>query len=126
MTPPEVACTETVNTHGQKTPPAGSTTLPGAKGGQNEDGFYKLTGIDVIDGVVDIFVNGFGAYLTEDNLKITEAPGATPSEKKMGSSNGQAGAIVSHLTLNSDPVVTAVDDSGNKSEVTCFVPPLPK
>jgi len=126
LTPPKVVCTETVNPHGKTTPPAGSTTLPGSRGGQNEDGFYKLTGIDAIDGVVDIFVNGFGAYLNGDKLKITEAPGTTPNEKKMGSSNGQADAIVAHLTLNSDPTVLGVDDSGNEIKVTCFVPPPPK
>ena len=37
------ACTETTNPHGQTTPPAGSTTPPGPNGGQNDDGFYKLT-----------------------------------------------------------------------------------
>jgi hypothetical protein len=126
LTPPQISCTETVNPNGSKTPPAGSTTLPGAKGGQNEDGFYMLTGIDVIDKAVQIFVNGFGAYSSGDKLKITEAPGATPSEKKIGSTNGNASAIMSHLILNSDPVVTAVDASGNKSQVTCFVPPKPK
>jgi len=35
-------CNEIFNPHGQTTPPAGSTTLPGAKGGQNEDGFYQV------------------------------------------------------------------------------------
>ncbi|MBI5546617.1 MAG: hypothetical protein HY901_22265 [Deltaproteobacteria bacterium] len=35
-------CTEIFNPHGQTTPPAGSTTLPGAQGGQNEDGFYQV------------------------------------------------------------------------------------
>ena len=39
-------CVEYVNPHGQTTPPAGSTTLPGPNGGQNEDGFY-LIGSDV-------------------------------------------------------------------------------
>ena len=34
-------CAESVNPHGQTTPPAGSTTLPGPNGGQNEDGFYR-------------------------------------------------------------------------------------
>jgi hypothetical protein len=35
-------CPELWNPHGQTTPPAGSTTLPGAQGGQNEDGFYQV------------------------------------------------------------------------------------
>ena len=36
-------CTETTNPHGQNVPPAGSTTLPGPNGGQNEDGFYLIS-----------------------------------------------------------------------------------
>ena len=36
-TSPEVSCIETVNPSGKNIPPAGSTTLPGSKGGQNED-----------------------------------------------------------------------------------------
>ncbi|HEX2359465.1 MAG TPA: hypothetical protein VHH72_06585, partial [Solirubrobacterales bacterium] len=35
-------CEETVNPHGQNVPPAGSTTLPGPKGGINDDGFYEV------------------------------------------------------------------------------------
>lgn len=35
-------CPEIFNPHGQTTPPAGSTTLPGPNGGQNEDGFYQV------------------------------------------------------------------------------------
>jgi hypothetical protein len=38
----EAACWEIWNPHGQTTPPAGSTTLPGPNGGQNEDGFYQV------------------------------------------------------------------------------------
>jgi len=34
------SCTETVNPHGQNVPPAGSTTLPGPRGGINDDGFW--------------------------------------------------------------------------------------
>ncbi len=45
-TPPKIGCIETVNPHGKNIPPAGSTTLPGSKGGQNEDGFYELIGKD--------------------------------------------------------------------------------
>ena len=37
------SCVESVNPHGQNTPPAGSTTLPGPNGGQNDDGFYKIS-----------------------------------------------------------------------------------
>jgi hypothetical protein len=38
----DAACWELWNPHGQTTPPAGYTTLPGAFGGQNEDGFYQV------------------------------------------------------------------------------------
>ena len=37
---PKARCEETVNPHGKTVPPAGSSTLPGAKGGINEEGFY--------------------------------------------------------------------------------------
>lgn len=132
-TPPRVACVETVNPHGKTVPPAGKTTLPGAQGGQNEDGFYELLAKDNLPGLVHIFVTDatgagpFGAFLSGDKVKITEAPGAVPSSKPMGSSNGQAGAIVAHITLNSDALVFAVDAAGNQSApITCFVPPPPK
>jgi len=76
---------------------------------------------------IEIFVSGFGPFHVGDVVKVTEAPGATPSMKKIGSSNGQAGAVVAHLILNSDPCVTAVDTAGNTSQCTdCLVPPPPK
>lgn len=125
-TPPEVACIETVNPNGKKVPPAGSTTLPGTRGGQNEDGFYELLAKDNSGLPVLISVNGFGLFNSGDKIKVTEAPGAIPSQKKIGSTTGQAGAILWHLILNSDPVLTAVDTAGNKTTVSCLVPPPPK
>jgi len=130
--PPEVACIETVNPHGQRTPPAGSTTLPGPKGGQNEDGFYQLSAIDNVDPNPEIFVldNGsgtvFGPFCNGCNIKYTEDPDATPTSKKMGSSNGQADAIAAHIIGNGDPSIVAVDFAGNQSSTTCLVPPPPK
>lgn len=132
VTPPELECIETVNPHGMKVPPAGSSTLPGPKGGQNEDGFYELLGRDDVDETVEIFVTDttgagpFGPFDSGDKVKITEAPGATPSSKKIGSSNGKAGAIAAHITLNSDAIVVAVDAAGNTARTACFVPPKPK
>lgn len=126
QTPPVAACTETTNPHGKTTPPAGSTTLPGSHGGQNEDGFYLLSAEDGLDPSVEIFVNGFGPFVAGDKVKVTEAPGQTPEMKKMGSDNGQAGEISAHLILDSDPLLQAVDNAGNTTEVTCFVPPPPK
>ena len=128
----ELACTETVNPHGKTTPPAGSTTLPGSKGGQNEDGFYELS----LDGfprgsrlwVTDASGSGpFGPFSPGDKVKITEAPGATPSSKPMGSSNGQAAALAAHITLTGDALLFAVDPAGNRfGPVSCLVPPPPK
>jgi hypothetical protein len=44
-------CEEIFNPHGQTTPPAGSSTLPGAQGGQNEDGFYQVGACSTLDGI---------------------------------------------------------------------------
>ena len=116
-------CTETVNPHGQNVPPAGSTTLPGPNGGQNEDGFYQVGsdfGTDVI--LSDTDGNVFGTFASGTKVKYTEANGATPSVKKIGSQNGQAGAVDFHITGTGDLVVTTVDGHS----LTCFVPPPPK
>ncbi len=115
-------CKETVNPHGQNVPPAGSTTLPGPNGGQNDDGFYKVgsdTGRPVI--LSDTDGNVFGTFASGTRVKYTEANGAEPSVKKIGSENGQAGAVDFHITGTGDLVVTVEGRS-----VTCFVPPPPK
>lgn len=132
-TPPEASCVETVNPHGKKIPPAGSTTLPGSKGGKNEDGFYELLAVDNVNETLEIFVTDkygagpFGPFAPGDKVKITESPGATPKLKPMGSAKGQAGAISAHIMLNSDAIIYAIDTSGNESDnVSCFVPPPPK
>jgi hypothetical protein len=116
-------CTETVNPHGQNVPPAGSTTLPGPNGGQNEDGFYAV-GTDSGTAVIlsDTDGNVFGTFASGTKVKYTEANGATPSVKKIGSQNGQAGAVDFHITGTGDLVVTSVDGAS----LTCFVPPPPK
>jgi hypothetical protein len=131
--PPVVACTETTNPAGKTVPPAGSTTLPGPKGGQNEDGFYLLSAKDVApvpltpDPNPKIYVADSGStfvsgpYANGDKVKITQAPGATPNDKPM------AGVIAAHITLKGDALVYAVDASGNVSaKVSCKVPPPPK
>ena len=118
-------CVETVNPHGKNVPPAGSTTLPGPRGGQNEDGFYRVsstTGEDVF--VVDTGSGTvFGPYPSGTVVKYTEANGATPSEKKIGSTNGQAGAVLVHITGTGDMGVTT---DPNAEPTLCFVPPPPK
>ncbi len=131
--PPEAQCVETVNPHGKNIPPAGKTTLPGSKGGQNEDGFYEFTAQDIVDPDVEVFVEDtgsgtvFGPFASGVVIKYTEAPGTEPEQKKMGSDKGKAGAVTWHIIGNGDPVVYAVDSSGNVSaSTTCLVPPLPK
>lgn len=133
IVPPGVKCIESVNPHGRTVPPAGKTTLPGPRGGQNEDGFYQLLAEDNCDPEPDIYVSYvgadpmlFGPFMSGIVVKFTEAPGATPSCKKIGSTNGQAGAVAYHITLPSDPVIYAYDASGNVRRCQCLVPPLPK
>jgi hypothetical protein len=117
------SCTEWVNPHGQNVPPAGSTTLPGANGGQNEDGFYLVGAVGDTDVILsDTDGNVFGTFPSGTVVKYTEANGATPSVKKIGSENGQAGAVDFHITGTGDLVVTSVEGTS----VTCFVPPPPK
>lgn len=128
----EVACKETVNPNGKTVPPAGSTTLPGSKGGQNEDGFYLLSIVSKFPAgttlwVTDVFSSGpFGPFSPGDKVKITQAPGATPSIKKIGSSTGQAGAIVAHITLKGDPIINALFGGFAIGSTSCLVPPPPK
>ena len=115
-------CIETVNPHGQTVPPAGSTTLPGPNGGINDDGFYEVGaagGRPVI--LSDTDGNVFGTFPSGTKVKYTEANGAEPSVKKIGSTNGQAGAVDFHIKGTGDLVVTSVSGS-----VTCPVPPPPK
>lgn len=131
-TPPEVACLETVNPHGKNVPPAGSTTLPGPKGGQNEDGFYMLEATDNLDLEPEIWLTDtdgsfmFGPFSSGTRIKYTEANGAAPSMKKIGSDKGQAGAVDYHIKGQGDLIVVAFDNAGNMGRALCYVPPLPK
>jgi hypothetical protein len=129
-TPPVGFCDESVNPSGGKVPPAGHTTLPGPKGGQNEDGFYQLIGLDAEDGTAPVFVSNasgsvvFGPFASGSVVKITEDPDATPISKPMGGPNS---AIAAHIILDSDAVVFAVDSFGAVSpSVGCLVPQPPK
>lgn len=161
VTPPMVWVEEAVNPHGKNVPPAGSSTMPGPKGGINDDGFYQLfaednrdpypymiicyfdpeapapegepstTGwwVPVTDKAGDVFW-----CLSGTVIKLTEAPGAPPSVKKMGSTKGKASAVDYHITVPSSPpspnnpygvavLVVAYDASGNSSWVVAWVPP---
>jgi hypothetical protein len=134
INPVNLECVETVNPHGNKVPPAGSTTLPGPKGGQNEDGFYELQAIGAEDfdfPFLRVLDTGsgtpFGPFAHGDKIKYTEDPDATPESKKMGSDKGKAGAIAAHIIGNGDAGLFVVYPDGTRSGVTsCPVPPPPK
>ncbi|MEN8039953.1 MAG: vWA domain-containing protein [Actinomycetota bacterium] len=132
-TPPLAACMPGPNPHGDKIPPAGSSSLPGPNGGQNEDGFYDLAASDAVDPNPDVFVVDegtgyvFGPYAAGTKIKWTQAPGAEPTERPIGSVRGEADAVAWHLTGQGDMLVYATDASGNSSSpLVCLVPPLPK
>lgn len=132
VTPPTVSSVEAANPAGKKVPPAGSTTLPGPKGGMNEDGFYLLTAEDICDPNPMIYVTDFdetvwfGPFSSGTVVKFTEDATVPPEQKKMGSTQGKAGHVSWHIILPTDAVVVAVDESGNYSWEVQYVPPLPK
>jgi hypothetical protein len=121
------SCVETTNPHGQNVPPAGYTTAPGTNphSGQNPDGFYLLgtdTGRDRI-WVLDAGSGRvFGPFAPGTKIKYTQSPGARPGQKKIGSTSGQAGAVLWHITGKGDAFVY----SGDRVKVACRVPPPPK
>jgi hypothetical protein len=118
-------CVEYVNPHGQTIPPAGLTP-PGTNpnGGENPDGFY-LIGNTSVTGSVFVTDLGsgttFGPYPAGTVIKYTQAPGKAPSEQKIGSDTGQAGAVTVHITGTGDFQITQ-----GSSTQTCLVPPPPK
>jgi len=124
-----------VNPNGNRTPPAGSLTLPGASGPQNPDGFFVIGATDDVfgAGALSVYVRDlgsgtvFGPYAPGTNIKYTEDPTATPEAKVIGSANGSAGAVTVHIIGKGDGSVYATDGSGNVStSVNCLVPPQPQ
>ena len=127
---PTVACIETTNPAGKNVPPAGSTTLPGAKGGQNEDGFYQLFARRASGPLTDVYLRDLGSgtvwgpFPSGTKIKYTQAPGAEPSIKKMGGPNS---AVQWHVKGQGD--LEAFAYSGlriHMASVRCNVPPPPK
>ncbi len=124
---PVATCTETENPNGNNTPKANKI---------NEDGFYILSATDNLTqdcAPLQIFVTDpvsgvvFGPFAVGTTIKFTQDAEATPEIKDIGGNKGNANHVDHHIILNGDPVVTAVDQSGNTSDpVTCLVPEPPK
>jgi hypothetical protein len=124
VTAPTVACDQGTNPAGRNVPRAAN---------QNPDGFYLLSADDNLDADPLIWVvdsgsgQVFGPYASGTTVKYTQAPGATPGEKPIGSTKGAAGAVAVHLTGTGDMLVYATDASDNVSTVaSCLVPAPPR
>jgi hypothetical protein len=105
----------TVNDTEAPTVLAVPTNNPSGGGSPNASaGFYQLTGTDNC-GAVQIYIKDtasgaeFGPFASGIKVKLTQAPGATPSQTPM------AGDIAWHIKLKGDALVYAVDGSGNPS-----------
>jgi Mg-chelatase subunit ChlD len=122
ITPPTGSCSQGPNPAGH-TPPAGNNP----HSGQNPDGFYVLNVTDNADPNPQIFIHDsdsaavFGPFANGTTIKLTQAPGATPSQKP------GTGDVDWKIKLKGDAELFFVDASGNTSgPVTCLVPPPPK
>ena len=126
-------CIESVNPHGTNIPGEDRNKNGKPKNNKNPDGFYKLDFIaeDNCDPNPQLWIGTVDnpmMFLIEPGIvvKFTESADANPEMKKIGSTNGQAGAVSWHIILPSDPVISAVDASGNIFSCTeCLVPPSP-
>src|SRR5262249_5022432 len=112
VTAPSARCVEGVNPSGKNVPAAGGN----GHGGQSPDGFYQLLASDNVAVASIVVCDSASAFCSApfadgDNVKITQAPGATPSDNRPG-----PGVIVSHLILNGDALLKVTDTSGNTSQ----------
>lgn len=129
--PPKISCVESVNPHGNIIPGKERDKNEKEKPNENPDGFYQISADDDCDSNPEVYIGTiddpymFGPFASEIVIKFTEAPGTEPSIKKIGSYNEQADAVLWHITLPSEPVVTAVDEYGNVTQCKCLVPPPP-
>jgi hypothetical protein len=119
-TPPAVACLPGTN-------PGGSVVL--RKGGLSPSGFMKLVATDAVDPAPLVFLldtgSGtiWGPFPSGMAVKYTQAPGATPGAKEMGSDEG-GGIEILHVRGKGDPAVRGKDAVGNESApLVCPVPP---
>jgi hypothetical protein len=101
------------------------TTPTGAPGEVCGTGTSDVTLIDLGTGLTFPGGNGpGGSFLNPTKIKYTQAPGTKlPDTDKIGSKNGQAGAVDFHLKGAGDLEVCSADGGGC---TTCLVPPPPK
>ncbi|OLT23790.1 hypothetical protein BJF81_09350 [Ornithinimicrobium sp. CNJ-824] len=113
VTAPVVACEQGPN-------PAGR--IPAS---DNPDGFYRLTVGDNVDDAPLVTVEdtgsdaSFGPYASGTTIKLTQAPGATPSDRAF------RGEVDRQIRLKGDARIVATDAAGNTATATCEVPPTP-
>ncbi|GGM83646.1 hypothetical protein GCM10009721_05340 [Terrabacter tumescens] len=113
VTPPTVSCGPGVNPDG--------VTPPGYK----KAGFYQLVAADNLPGTMVTVSDtatgaSFGPYAPGTYIKLTQAPGATPSSVPF------SGMVDWHVTVRGDLLVTATDAAGNTATAACTVPPNKK
>ena len=92
-------CAPTTNPHGKNSP-------------ARDAGFYRL-GTTSGKGKVWLVDAGawkaFGPFPVGTRVKYTQAPGATPSVRKIGSKNGEADAVALHIIGKGDPYAASTD-----------------
>ncbi|KAK3897816.1 hypothetical protein C8A05DRAFT_38602 [Staphylotrichum tortipilum] len=110
VTPPTAECKDGPN-------PAG-TTNP-----DNNANFWTLTSHDNVDPSVKILVRDsasdakFGPYEPGTNIKLVQAPGATPNVK------AGSGAVKWQITVKGCAVLVVKDAAGNESTASCCARP---
>jgi hypothetical protein len=111
ITPPTVGCVEGPNPAGNTNPDVNAN-------------FWTLTSHDNLDPTVSIVVRDsvtgteFGPFPPDTNIKLVQAPGATPNIKP-----GE-GAVNWQITVNGCAVLVAKDAAGNVATANCCARPL--
>ena len=120
---PAAACEPTTNPGGKVIPGRHAS----ASAGMNPDGFYLLAGLDEDSPAPSMYVGDTesafvaGPFAPGTKVKITQAPGVTPTVKQ------GAGEVTAHVLINGDARVFAVDNEGAAStDAICYVPRPPK
>jgi hypothetical protein len=122
-TPPAMACLPGPNPSGRIVPwlrPASAA------------GFMTLSAVDAVDPAPLLWLRDtgtgttWGPFPSGTPVKYTQAPGAKPGAKEMGSDEG-GGIEILHVTGTGDPAIVGRDAVGNASEpLPCAVPPWRK